>query len=267
MTAGRPKKRPEAGLLYGLAHSFYWDLKTLAEGAGGLCRVRVDKQKLERLKREAEATQLSEEQLAALRQQVMQEIRTGRLSLRDKDRRLRNLTDDMLFDIKHAKSNAAARQSRQAIRVPGEPEVIGQLLSATTPEQIVEICSDAFTTRVIGPQPGLEALELKGQMPVSNWPISSDSLLPKYLSRYAAEFIAAKDDPRFPKSSRPTNRLKQLWFLSRALAGALYGLKARTAINLIGAMRPEEIVDLSRGAKRKRKTKKTSRKGYGQFKQ
>ena len=62
----------------------------------------------------------------------------------------------------------------------------------------------------------------------SKWPISVTSPLPMYLSQYADEFIAAKKDPRFPRSGRPTSQLKQFWFLSRVLAGALYGIKPRT---------------------------------------
>jgi len=252
MGAGRPKRRPDTVLLYGLAHRLYWDLKTLAD-TEGLYRVRVDEQKLERLKRETENMQLSNTQLAILNRRVLAEIRAGTLTERDKSQRLRELADDMLFDVKFAKSNAAARESRRLVRVRGEPDIIEALLSATKPEQIVEICNDAFTTRTIEPQPGWEALQLKSQMPIPNWPISSESTLPKHLSRHAAEFVAAKSDPRFPRSSRPTNRLKQLWFLSRALAGAVYGLKTRTAINLVGSMRPEEMFHESRDGKPARK--------------
>jgi hypothetical protein len=96
-------------------------------------------------------------------------------------------------------------------RVPGEPDVIEQLLSANMPEQIVEICADAFSVRRDQIEPGV-VREVKAL----NWPISADSMLPIYLSEFAFEFIAAKNDQRFPKATRPTNRLKQLWFLSRA---------------------------------------------------
>ena len=86
-----------------------------------------------------------------------------------------------------------------------------------------------------------------------NWPIAAGSVLPMYLSQHAAEFIAAKHDKRFPLSDRPTSQLKQLWFLSRALAAALYGVKLRTAINLVGSKRPEEVFEESRAAKPLRK--------------
>lgn len=70
------------------------------------------------------------------------------------------------------------------------------------------------------------------------------------LGQYACEFIAARKDTRFLRSTdRPTSRLKQLWFLSRALAGALYGVGTRTAMNLVGSMRPEQMFEESREGK------------------
>lgn len=73
------------------------------------------------------------------------------------------------------------------------------------------------------------------------------------MSQFAEEFVEAKRDPRYPRSNRPSNQLKQLWFLSRALAGAVYGVKTRTAINLVGSMRPERVFHESRDGKPARK--------------
>ena len=247
MGAGRPK-RADAGLLYGFAHIFYWDLKTVAEG---IYRVYVDKPKLERLTREAEATQLSEEQLAVVNQQVLKEIQTGQLPAGDKAQRLHDLTANLLFDVKFAEHNTAADLSRKTLRVPGEPDMIAQLLNATRPEHIVEICKDAFTMRRVEIEPGVVR-----EVRVPNWPISGGSELPMYLSKYAPVLIEAKNDPRFPKSTRPSTRLKQLWFVSRALAGAIFGLTTRTAINLVGSMRPDEMFHESRDGKPARKQRK-----------
>jgi hypothetical protein len=247
MGAGRPK-RVDAGLLYGFAHLFYWDLKTVAEGA---YRVYVDKPKLERLTQEAEATQLSEEQLAVLDQCVLEEIQTGRLPASDKAQRLHELTDNLLFDVKFAEHNTAADLSRKTVRIPGEPDIIAQLLSATKPEQIVEICKDAFTTRRVEIEPGVVR-----EVRVPNWLISGGSELPMYLSKYATVLIEARNDPRFPKSMRPSTRLKQLWFVSRALAGAIFGVTTRTAINLVGSMRPDEMFHELRDGKPARKQRK-----------
>src|SRR5713226_7987796 len=87
---------------------------------------------------------------------------------------------------------------------------------------------------------------------VSAWPIAAGSVLPAYLAQHAAEFIAAKSDARFPRSDRPSTKLKQLWFLSRALAGAVFGVRTRTAINLVGAKNPERIFREARAGKGER---------------
>jgi hypothetical protein len=94
------------------------------------------------------------------------------------------------------------------------------------------------------------------------WPIPAGSTLPTYLSEYAEQYIAALHDRRFPRcdtATRPTNRLKQFWFLSHALAGALYGVTTRTAMNLVGSLRPEEIFQVSRDAKPKRRRRSVIR--------
>jgi len=121
----------------------------------------------------------------------------------------------------------------------------------TTPEEIRALCQDAFMTRII--TVGSETREVE-EYPA--WPIAVGSVVPGYLSKYAEEFVAAKHHPRFPCcdiSRRPTNQLKQLWFLSRALAGAVFDIKTRTAVNLVGSTRPEWLFEFSRAAKSKRK--------------
>src|SRR5205823_14793652 len=90
------------------------------------------------------------------------------------------------------------------------------------------------------------------------WPIAVGSTFPGYLSQHAEQYVAALRDARFPRcdvSSRPSTRLKQFWFLSRALAGALFEVRTRTAINLVGSLRPEQIFRQSREAKPSRKRK------------
>ena len=238
-------------LLYGRAQQFYWDLKTLAEG---LERAYVDRKKLEDLEHQIEATQLSEEQMETLERGVSEEIRMGSLPEDCKAERLTELIEECIFSIKFARRNAASRACQKWIRIPGEPGIVAQVLGATKPEEIVEICRDVFSVRRDEIEPGVFT-----ETPVPNWPISGNSELPKYLCQCAAEFIDAKNDPRFPRSSRPTNRLKQFWFLSRALAGAVYGITPRTAINIIGSIRPDEMFE-SQSAKRKRKAKKSPRK-------
>lgn len=244
MGAGRPSK-VDPGVLFVFAHQFYWDFKTIAEG---LWRIHRDAALYKRLAGEAEAQQLTEKQLACTEEQVLQEMRYGLIAEDKQLQRNRELKGELLFDIKFRKTNQAAELSSRWKRVPGEPDVIERLFTAKTPEQIAEICADAFSVRRVQIEPGV-VREVK----VRNWPISGDSMLPVYLSEFASEFIAARNDQRFPKSNRPTNRLKQLWFLSRALAGAVHGLKTRTAINLVGSLRPEQVFRRSRDGKSARK--------------
>lgn len=141
--------------------------------------------------------------------------------------------------------------SGSPVFVPGEPEIIDKLLSTDSPDRIRRMCARAF----LPPQ------RLKGEdgqvyeIPRPAWPISGQSLLPTCLSKYAEQFIEARKDPRFPKSGRPTSRLKQLWFLSRALAGAVHGMATRTAINQIGSVRPDEPAKLSRNTRQTRTPK------------
>jgi hypothetical protein len=118
-------------------------------------------------------------------------------------------------------------------------------MSAKTPEDVRKICEDAFVS--------IERKTEDGgiqNIPVPNWPMTVGSVLPLYLSKYAESFIAAKNDPHFPASKRPTSRLKQFWFLSRALAGAAFGIEPRTAINLVGSRLPDKVIEAGRLAKR-----------------
>jgi hypothetical protein len=140
----------------------------------------------------------------------------------------------------------AAAEAEMEIRVPGENDVISVLLDRdSTPEKIRALCKGAFMTRTF----------MGREIEVLAWPLPPGSPLPNYLSQYSEQFVAALRDPRFPTcdvSTRPSTRLKQFWFLSRALAGALYGVSTRTAINLVGSLRPEETAEQSRFAKPER---------------
>ena len=121
----------------------------------------------------------------------------------------------------------------------------------STAVEIRELCKEATMTRAAQVQPGIYK-----ELEVPAWPIPLGSTLPTYLSEYAEQYISALNDPRFPScdvADRPSTRLKQFWFLSRALAGALYGVKTRTAINLVGSLRPEEVFNESHDAKPARK--------------
>ena len=250
MPAGRPGLA-DAGALYAFAHQFYWDFRRLAEGGS---RWRFDKRKYEQLAGEPDKAtlQLSEEQKARAEEIVEEEIQSGRLTEAERKNRLRDIEEGQLYATRVGLRFEAAEEARKQLRIPGEMDVLEALLDPkNTPERIREICKDAFVLRTVEIETGVFR-----EVEVRNWPIATGSVLPSYLSQYAQEFVAALKDRRFPRcdvSRRPTNRLKQLWFLSRALAGALFGMKTRTAINLVGSKRPEQVFQESRGARPVRK--------------
>ena len=61
------------------------------------------------------------------------------------------------------------------------------------------------------------------------------------LSQYADRFLAAKQDRRFPKSDRPTNKGRQIRFLARSMAGITVGISIRTAQDLLAKTEKEKV--------------------------
>lgn len=227
--------------LYFFAQEFYRDFRRLAEGR---FRLIFDKPAFDRsiAELEKEPSWLSDEERARYRLVAERKVRRGLLKESQKQKWLRNQ------EINPGDLWIAAAEARKQLKIPGEPEVLEALLRAKNPERVRKICKDAHVLRRIEDEPGIFK-----EVEVQNWPIASGSMLPRYLSQYAEQFIAAKHDSRFPRASRPSNELKQIWFLSRALAGALFGVKTRTAINLVGSKRPEQIFQESRTARTVRK--------------
>lgn len=251
MTGGRPRQvDPET--LFAFAHQFYWDFRRLDEGA---YRWRFNEKEYKRLigELERENVQLSDEQKSSINQCIEEEIQAGRLKEEEREVRWRELEAVSLSATSEWRHMLAGDKAMVRLKVPGERQVLQALLQAESPRQVREICKDAFVSRTIEVAPGQ-----RKDVTVPNWPISAGSVLPFHLSRHAAEFIAGTKDPRFPRSGRKSSKLKQLWFLSRALAGALFGVKTRTAINLVGSKRPDQIFEESRAGKpvrRKRRKK------------
>jgi hypothetical protein len=252
MRAGRPQKA-EPGTLYSFAHLFYWDFRRVAEGG---TRQRLDRPLYEKLagRIDKKKLQITAEERERFEARCKEEIRSGRLKESEAVSWLRGAEESQLLVNRGWLLDLAAAKATRELKIPGEPEVITELLQAETPEQVRKICDDAFSAGVREVQPGVMR-----ELRLPNWPISVGSVLPSYLSQYASHFIAARKDPRFPQSTkRPTSRLKRLWFLSRALAGALYGVKTRTAINLVGSKRPEQTFQESHAAKPIRRRAKRS---------
>lgn len=250
MTAGRPQQTIP-GELYAFAHLFYWDFRRIAEG---FTRQKLNQTEYEKVCGEIDKIelQLTPEKLAVLEAKAVEEIRSGRLTESERFEWIRRAEDSWLTAIREDLRQRAGENATKQLKVPGEPEIIKQLMEAETANLVREICEDAFAQVNCKIAPNTYR-----ELTLPNWPIPVGSVLPSNLSQYASEFIAARRDPRFPRSTnRPTSRLKQLWFLSRALAGALYGVKTRTAINLIGSKRPEESFEESNAARPVRKRTK-----------
>ena len=248
--AGRPKMA-DAGTLYAFAHQFYWDFRRLSEGH---VRWVHDQEEYERTVKELDTPDLalSPRQKLALAKAVREDVAAGRLAEAEKVARLKELGIMNLQLTRQSLHREVEESTRKPVKVPGKPEMIEALLRAQTPEAVRAICGDAFVRRSVEVAPGVTKEVNWPNWP--NWPISAGSVLPEYLAEHALQFIAAKSDFRFPKStSRPSSQLKQLWFLSRALAGALYGVSVRTSVNLVGGKRPDEIFEESRAAKSSRR--------------
>lgn len=250
MGPGRPRIAPPQEL-YFFAQEFYWSFRALAEGT---VRLRLDQQKFAKAVSEIERSELTDAERAQLKTEAAGQIRDGHLQEPEMEVWLRKREADELFMLREQRRSKAAEEADRQLKVPGEPDVLEALLAAQEPEEIREICQGAFDTIPIEVERGVVK-----QVEVSNWPIDYGSMFPRYLSQYAEEFIRAKNDSRFPQSGRKTSRLKQIWFLSRALAGAVFGIKTRTAINLVGSKRPEQIFEESNGAKWQRTHQKRKR--------
>jgi len=108
----------------------------------------------------------------------------------------------------------------KVVQIPPEPDTVIALLGAESARELRTICRGSAWMRK---QP--------------------NSYLSRYLPALAQQFVDARKDRHYPCSSRTTSIPKKFWFLARALAGAIYGLSPRRAINIIGPGKPEEIFD------------------------
>jgi len=105
-------------------------------------------------------------------------------------------------------------------RIPAEADTVTALLNARTVEEVREA---HHKSAWMAKQPY--------------------SYLTRYLPELAEQFLKAKCARRYPKSDRPSSIQKKFWFLACALAGAMHGLSARRAVNIVGPGKPGEIFD------------------------
>lgn len=239
------KRGPQAALpgeVFFFAQMFYRDLRLLDTGYP---QWRLDSKRLQAI---GSAIQLTDEDRARVERDVDQKIADGQIKPGQRADRIETDEESELSLKREGAIYLRGAEARREFKVPGEPDILATLLRAKTIRRVQQICVDAFTERRTQIQPGVFK-----SVRVLNWPISPGSTLPMYLSKYAEQFLAAKNDPRYPRTDRPSSKLKQIWFLSRALAGAVFNLSPRTTVNLVGSRRPEEIFQDSRAAKLVRK--------------
>jgi hypothetical protein len=229
---GRPNIA-HAGAISALAHQLYWDFERLENGS---YRPQISTNLFQILISDADKKELGE--IA---------IREGQL----KANRIRSGEQNIELATLAAKREWIQSQSEDYTTefwmVPNRKPVLEALLGAQSVRAVKQICEDSYVTRTVGLQGG----DLK-QLTICTWPISPGSVLPMYLSMYARVFVAAKNDKRFPRSGRPSSRAKQLWFLARTIAGAVYGVRIRTSQNLVGSKRPDELFEESHSGKPRR---------------
>src|SRR5437016_3076329 len=166
MGAGRPKQ-VDPGTLYAIAHQLYWDFRRLAEGRP---RQFLDKRKREELEKRLDKAnlQLNRARKARLEKMADEEIRLGRLDAGQKDAWLRDVEDgELRIRREHLRQRLVERFTTHT-KFRAEPEVLETLLDPNvSPEQVREICKDAFVSRRVEVEPGV-IKEVEG---FPNWPI------------------------------------------------------------------------------------------------
>ena len=95
-----------------------------------------------------------------------------------------------------------------------------RLLQATSPEEVKAVC--VASPYWLNPKRGAALFH--------------DALL-----RNANGFLAAKKDPRWPKTDRPTSQGRRIRFLARSMAGTSMGVSIRTAQDLLAKTEKQRL--------------------------
>ena len=123
--------------------------------------------------------------------------------------------------------------------LPPEPTTIEGLLSARTAKQVRTLCKRSRYWQPLRPDrctflAQIQSAQERGRA-IQRFTNLAGFLFPRLenLYKYAEQFIAAKESLRFPHSSRPSSKDKQLNFLAGAMAGVTMKRHARTALDLL----------------------------------
>jgi hypothetical protein len=117
------------------------------------------------------------------------------------------------------------RYIRIGLDLKNEQHLWTRLLAATTPEEVRAVCDES---------------------PYWLNPKRGATMFHDLLSENAKGFLAAMQDRRWPKSSRPTNQGRQIRFLARSMAGLTMGIGIRTAQDLLAKTEQKQLEKLYR---------------------
>jgi len=227
---GKRGRRPTNGAaLYEAASELYFNFQRLA---GYTEEWSFDGTSYERLKKKKFELSDAEKTKFERREEM---IRAARLTPAERHERLLKLERDMEWSKFDKTLNFAYERSRKKSPRFAKPHFIRDLFVATTPERVREIVEATLPSTFHVLKPTVDGFN-KGRWMV----LRSD--FSQTLHYFAETFIAAKNHPRFPRGRvRRSTMQEQFWFISRAIAGAVHGIGIRSAIELVGAGRPEEV--------------------------
>jgi len=117
------------------------------------------------------------------------------------------------------------RYIRKDVDSPDEHDLWVRLLQARTPEQVRAICDESLYW--LNPKRGAIQFHY-------------------ILTENAKSFLAALEDPRWPKSDRPTNQGRRIRFLARSMAGITMGISIRTAQDLLAKTEKQKLAAVYR---------------------
>ena len=213
------------------AELYFWDFKALAYGKS---QNKFDSALYEEEVRPLTKLRLNFGERSDIMEKARREFFNGNIHMLDEKTLARDLGVVHLSQKDSKMREAAARKASSKIRRSAASRVLASLLKASTAEEVRKICRRAFREVETEIEPGIYA-----KASVARWPIEDHSMFPFYLSKHAEQFLLAKLDTRFPRSTRPTSNEKKIWFLSCALAGAVQGIATRTAVNILRSSRPD----------------------------
>jgi hypothetical protein len=119
----------------------------------------------------------------------------------------------------------SGRYIRTDTDYPDEHALWVRLLGAWTPEQVQAVCDESRYW--LNPKRG-------------------GTIFHQVLTENAKGFLAALEDPRWPKSDRPTNQGRRIRFLARSMAGITMGLSIRTAQVLLAKTEKQKLAAIYR---------------------